>query len=51
MVIIMTTMTINEMRSKVWATVKGNGSYTWKDICSMKREELEAMMSTNETVY
>ena len=44
--IIMTTMTINEMRSKVWATVKGNGSYTWKDICSMKREELEAMMST-----
>lgn len=37
--------TINEMRSEVWATVKGNGSYTWKDICSMKREQLEAMMS------
>ena len=38
-------MTINEMRSKVWATIKENNSYTWKDICSMKREQLEALLT------
>lgn len=43
-------MKVNELRSKVWATVKGNGSYSWKDICSMKREELEAMLSQKDTV-
>lgn len=39
-------MTINEMRSKVWTTIKENNSYTWKDICSMKREQLEALLAT-----
>lgn len=41
-------MKVNELRSKVWAIVKGNGNYTWKEICSMKREELEAMLSDDK---
>lgn len=41
-------LTINEMRSLVWKTVKSNGSYTWKDICSMKRNELEIMMANSQ---
>lgn len=36
-------MSINELRSKVWATVKGMGTHTWKAICSMNRKELEDM--------
>lgn len=36
-------LTINELRSKVWATVKTSGKYIWKDICSMSRKELEDM--------
>ncbi len=50
MVIIMRNLTINEMRSMVWATVKESGSYTWKDICSMKREELESMLEVSSEV-
>lgn len=38
-------MKVNELRSKVWATVKESGNYTWKDICSMKRDELEDMLN------
>jgi len=34
-------LTINELRSKVWNTVKNAGKHTWKDICSMNRKELE----------
>ena len=40
---------INELRSSVWSMVKGNGTYSWKDICSMKREELESMLVTDTT--
>lgn len=43
-------MTINKLRSMVWSTVKESGNYTWKEICSMKREELEAMLSQKDTV-
>lgn len=43
-------MKVNELRSKVWKAVKGNGSYTWKDICSMKREELESMLEASSEV-
>lgn len=42
----MTKLTINELKSKVWKSVKATGSYTWKDISSMKREQLEAMLET-----
>ena len=38
-------MKVNELRSKVWATVKESGKYTWKDICSMKKDELENMFN------
>lgn len=38
-------MTINELRSKVWANVKKNGfSFTWKEICSMDRTALMDML-------
>ena len=40
-------MKINELRSKVWKQVKENGVFTWKDICSMERKELENMLSSN----
>lgn len=43
----MKNLTINEMRSIVWKSVKGTNSYTWKDICSMKREELSAMLTNH----
>lgn len=36
--------TINELRSKVWATLKGKGTHTWKDICSMSSEALEKLL-------
>ena len=42
-------MTINEMRSKVWATVKANGKFTWKEICSMDKANLEVMLPQHST--
>lgn len=40
----MAMMTINEMRSKVWATVKTEGNFTWKEICSMDKANLEVLL-------
>ena len=37
-------MTINELRSKVWANEKGNHKLTWKDVCKMNANDLQKML-------